>query len=66
MRPFASAPLAAPLPRQSGVEAFWNSLGHDLAIVVPWSVPAFLLRMPGGDPAAPADVRGGPATPAEV
>src|SRR5439155_25906969 len=60
MRPLASAPLAAPLPRHSGVEPFWNSLGHDLAIVVPRSVPAFLLRMPGGDPAAPANVRSWP------
>jgi hypothetical protein len=52
MQPLASAPPAAPLPRQSGAEAFWNSLGHGFA-VVPWSVPAFLLRLPGGDPAAP-------------
>jgi len=25
MRSFASAPLAAPLPRRSGAESFWNS-----------------------------------------
>ncbi len=31
-------------------EAFWNSLGHGLATVVPWSVPAFL---PGKVPAGP-------------
>src|SRR5213080_4298593 len=48
MRPLAFAPLAAPLPRQSGAEAFWNSRGRDRVIAVPWSVPAFLLRMPGG------------------
>src|SRR5881628_184105 len=36
--------------RQSGVEAFWNSRGRDRVIAVPWSVPAFLLRMPGGTP----------------
>jgi hypothetical protein len=35
-------------PRQSGAEAFWNSHGRDRA--VPWCVPAFLLRMPGGTP----------------
>jgi hypothetical protein len=32
------------------VEPFWNSRGGDLKIALPWSVPAFLLRMPGGDP----------------
>jgi|CXWL01.1.fsa_nt_gi hypothetical protein len=29
-------------------EAFWNSLGHSLATVVPWSVPTFFPRMPAG------------------
>jgi len=29
MQSLASAPLAAPLPRQSGAEAFWNSFGCD-------------------------------------
>lgn len=48
MRPLASAPLAAPRPRRSEAEAFWNSLGRDLSITGPQSVPAFLLQTPGG------------------
>src|SRR5439155_14270377 len=36
--------------RRSEAEAFWNSRGHGLTTVVPWSVPAFLLRTPGGAP----------------
>jgi hypothetical protein len=31
MQSLAPAPLAAPLPRQSGAEAFWNSFGCDHA-----------------------------------
>lgn len=56
MQPLASAPLAAPLPRRSEVEAFWNSFGRDLPITGPQSVQAFLLQTPGGDPAAPVQV----------
>ena len=33
------------------------------ATTVRWSVPAFLLLTPGGDPAAPADVRSRPHAP---
>ena len=50
MRPLAPAPLAAPLPRRSEAEAFWNSFVRDLTITVPQSVPAFLLQTPGGAP----------------
>ncbi len=32
------------------METFWNSRGRDRVIAVPWSVPAFLLRMPAGTP----------------
>src|SRR5206468_10296760 len=60
MRPLASAPLAAPLPRRSEAEPFRNSRSHGRATVVLWSVSAFLLRMPGGVPAAPANVRSRP------
>src|SRR5688572_7104983 len=52
MRPLASAPLAAPLPRRSEAEPFRNSRSHGHATVVLWSVSAFLLQTPGGDPAA--------------
>ena len=56
MRPLAPAPPAAPLPRRSEVETFWNSFSCDHSIAVLQSVPAFLLQTPGGDPAAPAQV----------
>src|SRR2546427_762715 len=52
MRPLASAPLAAPLPRRSEAEPFRNSRSHGRATVVLWSVSAFLLQTPGGAPAA--------------
>jgi hypothetical protein len=56
MQLLAWAPPAAPLPRRSEVEAFWNSFscGHSIAVLQ--SVPAFLLQTPGGAPAAPAQV----------
>src|SRR2546425_6530361 len=60
MRPLASAPLAAPLPRRSEAEPFRNSRSHGRATVVLWSVSAFLLQTPGGDPVASADVRSTP------
>jgi hypothetical protein len=56
VRPLAPAPPAAPLPRRSEVEAFWNSFSCDHSIAVLQSVPAFLLQTPGGDPSAPAQV----------
>jgi len=56
MQLLAWAPHAAPLPRRSKVEAFWNSFNCDRSIAVLQSVPAFLLQTPGGDPAAPAQV----------
>jgi hypothetical protein len=56
MHPFASAPPAAPLPRRSEAETFWNSFSCDHSIAVLQSVPAFLLQTPGGRPAAPAQV----------
>jgi hypothetical protein len=56
MQPLASAPPAAPPPRRSEAEAFWNSFSCDRSIAVLQSVPAFLLQTPGGDPAAPAQV----------
>ncbi len=56
MQLLAWAPPAAPLPRRSEVEAFWNSFSCDHSIAVLQSVPAFLLQTPGGDPAAPAQV----------
>jgi hypothetical protein len=56
MQLLAWAPHAAPLPRRSEAETFWNSFGRDLTITVPQSVPAFLHQTPGGDPAAPAQV----------
>src|SRR5687767_12490703 len=48
--PPASAPPAAPLPRRSEAEAFWNSISRGLTTAVLQSVPAFLLRTPGGAP----------------
>ena len=42
MQLLAWAPPAAPLPRRSEVEAFWNSFSCDHSIAVPQSVPAFL------------------------
>ena len=51
--PLAPAPPAAPLPRRSELEAFRYSRRHGLATMVRWSVSAFLLRTPGGDPPAP-------------
>src|SRR2546422_8612447 len=60
MRPLASAPLAAPLPRQSGAETFWNSRGCDLndrSALVSSSFPS---PDAGWVPAAPADVRSRP------
>src|SRR5213596_3631003 len=63
MQPLASAPLAAPLPRRSEAEPFRNSRSHGRATVVLWSVSAFLLQTPGGNPAAPANIRSGHATP---
>jgi hypothetical protein len=56
MRPLAPAPPAAPLPRRSEAETFWNSFSCDHSIAVLQSVPAFLLQTPGGGPAAPAQV----------
>jgi hypothetical protein len=56
MRPLASAPPAAPLPRRSEAEPFRNSRLHGLATVVLWSVSVFLLQTPDGDPAATAHV----------
>jgi hypothetical protein len=56
MQLLAWAPHAAPLPRRSEVETFWNSFSRDRSIAVLQSVPAFLLQTPGGDPAAPAQV----------
>jgi len=53
----------APLPRQSGAEAFRNSRGHGRPTVVPWSVPAFLLRIPGGAPPLRRGPRWPPAHP---
>jgi hypothetical protein len=50
MHPLALAPPAAPLPRRSEVEAFWNSFSCDRSIAVLQSVPAFLLQTPGGGP----------------
>jgi hypothetical protein len=55
-RPLASTPPAAPLPRRSEAEAFWNSFSCDRSIAMLQSVPAFLLQTPGGGPAAPAQV----------
>ena len=63
MQLLAWAPHAAPLPRRSEVETFWNSFSRDRSIAVLQSAPAFLLQTPGGDPAAPANVRSGHATP---
>ena len=48
--PLALAPPAPPLPRRSELEAFRYSRRHGLATMVRWSVSAFLLRTPGGDP----------------
>ena len=56
MRPLASAPPAAPIPRRPEAEAFWNSFSCDHSIAVLQSVPAFLLQTPGGAPAALAQV----------
>jgi hypothetical protein len=56
MQLLAWAPHAAPLPRRSEVETFWNSFSRDRSIAVLQSVPAFLLQTRGGDPAAPAQV----------
>ena len=56
MHPLASAPPAAPLPRRSEAETFWNSFSCDYSIAVLQSVPAFFLQTPGGGPAAPAQV----------
>jgi hypothetical protein len=56
MQLLAWAPHAAPLPRRSEVETFWNSFSRDRSIAMLQSVPAFLLQTPGGDPAAPAQV----------
>jgi phage I-like protein len=35
-------------PRRSRAEAFWYSRRRGLMTTVRWSVPAFLLRTPGG------------------
>jgi len=62
MRSVASAPLAAPLPRQSGAETFWNSRGRDLndrGALVSSSFPS---PDAGWVPAAPANVRSRPHT----
>jgi hypothetical protein len=56
MQLLAWTPHAAPLPRRSEVETFWNSFSRDRSIAVLQSVPAFLLQTPGGDPATPAQV----------
>ena len=50
--PLVPAPPAAPLPRRSELETFRYSHRHGLATMVRWSVPAFLLRTPGGAPTA--------------
>ena len=50
MHPLASAPPAAPRPRRSEVETFWNSFSCDHSIAALQSVPAFLLQTPGGAP----------------
>jgi hypothetical protein len=50
--PIVPAPPTAPLPRRSELETFRYSRRHGLATMVRWSVPAFLLRTPGGDPTA--------------
>jgi hypothetical protein len=56
MHPLPLAPPAAPPPRRSEAETFWNFFSCDHSIAVLQSVPAFLLQTPGGDPAAPAQV----------
>ena len=50
MQLLAWAPPAAPLPRRSEVETFWNSFSCDRSIAVLQSVPAFLLQTPAGTP----------------
>jgi len=65
MRSSASAPLAAPLPRQSGVEAFWYSITRKAGTRVVWDHGAvvstsFPLRMPGGRPRRSGNVRSRP------
>src|SRR5262245_36816455 len=47
---FAHTPSGAILPGFAGRKAFWNSRGHGLATVVPWSVPVFLPGQASADP----------------
>ncbi len=50
MRPLFPAPSAAPLPRRSEVEAFWNSFSCDRSIAVIRQLKLSFFRRLAGTP----------------